>query len=433
MNNWIRKIVMTGLALAISASAMAAVEIRLRDGSRWRGELEQNVELLIMERGVELTFTGKLVKVSDLYIVVEGDVLGDTKPKTIFRSDIISMKNLEAAASDQAAQPSATGTSTVSAGSSRSNPDINPSAPGVIVFPLDGGVGQEIRREEFELVKKEADRLGDGQVIVLLINTNGGSAPETEHIAHIIFEMKERHRVVAWIKKAISAGCMIAMCCDEIYFQTTGSAGAVTTWNPGSGQSIKGEELQRSMEHFGRVAERAGRHRFIAYAMKTNQAKLSYDKDPETGKVTWHNDLSGEFILSDGDKKNNLSFTASVAEHCGFSDGTADTPDELAKLLDLPKWNEVTDYGRKISKAWQELCAQAQEEIPKIIARTEYKNAGEDAVTRISTLIRLFEQLVTWIERCPNVAQTMLPPKDVLERQIEDLRKQLADIKRARQ
>jgi ATP-dependent protease ClpP protease subunit len=425
--------VVTALALAISASAMAAVEIRLRDGSRWRGELDQDVVLQIMERGVEMPFSGKLVKVSDLYIVVEGEVLGEIKPKTIFRTDIITMKNRDAGGSDTAAQPAngASSTSTTSS-SSRKNPDINPSAPGVIVFPLDGGVGQEIRREEFELVKKEADRLGDGQVIVLLINTNGGSAAETEHIAHVIFDMKERHRVVAWIKKAISAGCMIAMCCDEVYFQTTGSAGAVTTWNPGSGQSIKGEELQRSMDHFGRVAERAGRHRYIAYAMKTNAAKLSYDKDPETGKVTWHNDLSGEFILSDGDKRNNLSFTASVAEHCGFSDGTADTQDELAKLLDLPKWNEVTDYGRKISKAWQDLCAEASEDIPKTIARMGYKNAGEDAETQIGTQIRLREELVTWWERCKNVAQTMLPPKEVIEREIEELRKQLADIKRAR-
>ena len=131
---------------------------------------------------------------------------------------------------------------------------------------------------------------------------------------------------------------------------TEGTAGAVTTWNPGSGQSIKGEDLERSMDHLVDIAKRSGYSEHIARSMKTNKAVCSYDKDSETGEVTFYGDETGEFLLSAEDQ--NLSFTSSSALHCGFSKGTVDTEEELAAALQLPKWHEVTDYGRRIAKEW---------------------------------------------------------------------------------
>jgi hypothetical protein len=290
---------------------------------------------------------------------------------------------------------------------------------------MDGGVGQTFRHEEIEMVGKEADKYGNGQIIILVINSNGGSAYESQLIGQTIADIKKRHRVIAWIHKAISAGCQTAMCCDEIYFMTEGTAGSVTTWD-GRGTSIKGEELEKSMEALAQIAESAGHNKYIAYAMKTNNAMVSYDKDPKTGKVTFYPDLSGEFHLSDSNS--NLCFTSSNALHCGFSDGTADTEEDLAKLLNLPKWCEVSDYGRKIAKQWQRTFEQAEAEVPLLMQRYNYRGTGSgDAIEVISTRINIIQELLKWAKRCPAAAPF---DQSQMERELAELRKQLSDMKR---
>ena len=68
------------LAIATVAWAGQSVVIRLEDGSRWRGEVSNHVELTYMEQGIEVSFAGKIVKAGDLYIVVDGDVAGEADP-----------------------------------------------------------------------------------------------------------------------------------------------------------------------------------------------------------------------------------------------------------------------------------------------------------------------------------------------------------------
>jgi hypothetical protein len=157
---------------------------------------------------------------------------------------------------------------------------------------------------------------------------------------------------------------------------------------------------------------------------------VSYDKDPDTGEVTFYNDLSGEYVLSD--EESNLVFNASLALHCGFSDGTADTEEELAKLLDLPEWNEKSDYGRKISQEWLDTCEKAQNEVRRLWAQLGYKGSGSgDPVEMMGIRIKILEKVIRWQERAPECVGGV-PPKEQLEREIKDLRKQLSDMKKSK-
>jgi hypothetical protein len=426
-------IIAMALMMATVAFAGSTLQIKLKDGSTWRGNVNDSVELVFIEQGVQRTISGRVVKADEHYLKVETTIAGTLQEKVIFRTDVVHMKTLtgDAAIPAKATESKAADRqSTVSVDSTK-DVATEGQAQCVFVLPLRGGVGSTFRHEEIEMMGKEADKHGPGQIIVLLVDSDGGSAYESQLIAETIFNIRNRHRVVAWVHKAISAGCQTAMCCSEIYFMTEGTAGSVTTWNPGTGQSIKGEELQKSMEHLAEIAERAGHNggRWIAYAMKTNTAMVSYDKDPVTGKVTFYNDLSGEKILSDANS--NLCFNATNALDCGFSDGTADTEEDLARLLNLPKWCEVSDYGRRIAKQWEQTVEKAQEEIPLLAARYNYKGTGSgDAVEVLGTRIGIIQDLIRWHDRCPNVAQQMIPPKGQLERELSELRKQLADLKK---
>ena len=156
---------------------------------------------------------------------------------------------------------------------------------------------------------------------------------------------------------------------------------------------------------------------------------LSYDKDAGTGEVTWRNDLSGEHVLSD--EESNLVFTSGMATDCGFADGIADTGEELAELLDLGEWREIDTFGRSIAKDWQDTVKKAEEEIPRLMARRNMTTGTPEQ--RIGALIRIDEALIKWIERAPSVARRLIPAtKDFLEREIRDLRKQLADLRKRR-
>lgn len=444
MKRHISSIVACLAVLAFTFATFAApIELRLKDGTRWRGEVSDVVKVKFLEGGVPTEFQGKILEDAKLYLTIEGKELGKTTKKIIFKSDITAMTTVEQAGAEDsgdgspASSPkpgtSAPASSTETAkdeGKDASDKSAKKQAdkPGVFVLPMKGMVGKEVRTKEIVQIGKEADKYGDGQIIVLLLDTPGGAVVEMEKMHAALADVKKRHRLVAWIQKAISAGCATAIHCDEIYFMTEGTAGSMTAF--AGTQSWQGEELERWLRVAGDWAELGGRNRWIAESMIHAPILLSYDKDPVTGKVTFHNDLSGEFILSREDE--NLTFTSSVAVHCGFADGIADTTEDLAKLLDLPEWHEINSYGRDIAKDWAEICERADKELPKLARQYEYKGTGSgDPFVVIGTRIRILEELIRWAERAPEPYRlTGLPPKGQLERDIAGLRKQISDMRR---
>ncbi|MDY7110660.1 MAG: hypothetical protein SYC29_18665 [Planctomycetota bacterium] len=423
------------LALASAAAAGPSVEIRLEDGSKWRGQVSDVVQVTFLEQNVEVKLTGRLKKVADLYIMLEADVAGSVRQKTIYRGDIIAMRTL---GDDDEAREAAEKTLTRrerAPAQKTGEPAVPDEAPrsadgrllGVFYLPLEGMVGMEFRHDEIEMIGKEADKYGRGQIIVLLIDSNGGLVSESEEITDTIWDIKKRHRVVAWVKKAISAGASTAMACDEIYFMTEGTAGSVTTL---MGNVSAPEELaELGVEFLAEVARRSGYSEHIARAMKLTKYECSYDKDPETGEVTFYGDTSGEFILSD--REHNLTFNSSEAEKCGFSKGTADTEEELAELLDLPRWYEISTYGREIAEDWQTLVKRCQEDVRRLNRELSLSGAAPTAREALGKQIQIFKKLIGWVDRCPLPCRLMgVPEREVLERQIEELRRQLARMNR---
>ena len=429
MRHPLRRTLVATMALAIASVAFAGqVEIRLKNGSRWKGGLPELVRMTVMQQGVQMELTGHLVKASEWHVTIETDVAGEIRNKTIFKSDIISIKTVAADAAAYLDIRPLRGDGTT--GPAR--PGADPDQPGVFVLPLSKMVGLEFRHEEMEAIAEEADKYGPGQIIVLLIDSGGGSVVEMETIHDTLRDIKKRHRLVAWIKQAISAACATAMHCDEIYFMTEGTAGAMTAFNGATGQAWKDEKLDEWMRRAGNWMSEGGRSPYIAEAMIHAPNLLSYDKDPVTGQVTFYNDLSGETILSRDEE--NLVFTASLALDCGFSDGTADTEDELAELLDLPAWNEKSDVGRELAADWVATCELANRELRLLNSRLQYAGSGSgDPVEILGKRIKIYEQFIRWHSRCPNCAMMAgLPPEEILQREIKDFRKELADLKRRR-
>jgi hypothetical protein len=214
-----------------------------------------------------------------------------------------------------------------------------------------------------------------------------------------------------------------------------GAYGSITMF---AGQTaISGAELDAWLEKISEVAKLGGRDPQVARCMVTKPLEVSYDI-PEGGgpkDAIFYPDLRGKYILDTKDTM--LTMNADQAVQCGWADGIADTEDELAKQLGLPEWKEASDAGRRMASNWQRLLERADQEVPKLVARMDFKGAGSgDPAAQLGAQIQVLEEILRWGNQLGEQVMMVqygrygIPPKEYLLREIEQRRKQLAEIRR---
>jgi len=425
------------LITATSSLAFAApdVEIRQKNGSTWRGELSDIVRVTFLRSGRQATVEGELIRAETRFVQIMQD---DGQKATIFSADIVSITTIGAATptssdddadadmdADDGEEKSSARRPIVSSSSSSAKKGADAyddDRPGVFVLPMHGTLGVEFRAEEVRKLVEEVDKYGPGQIIVFEVNSPGGAVTEGEALEQLLSEVRKRHRLIAWIEEAISGGCAFSICCPEIYFKTEGTAGSVTAFSGTT--ALKGAEMEAWIKTLGDWMEEGGRNRLIAGAMVHAPLQLSYDKDPQTGEVTFYGDLSGEYILSRSGE--NLTFNSSNAVHSGFADGVADTYEQMAKLLDLPEWHEKSDYGRQVFEDWQDTVEKANEELPRLIAEFNNSTGVADGQRVLGKRLQVLKRMISWRRRAAVLCdQRGIPPTPQLERMIVETRRDL--------
>ena len=425
-------LIITVLTLLTSISFADQVELALSDGTVWRGDTGQQIALVEKKGRKKTTIEGTLVRNAGQYLIV----MVDSENKIVFITDIVSISTPQT--TDDA--PTASENDSVPDDTeSNSNEPVAKSKTkygklphGVFLLPLDGGVGEIIRSTEIQEIAEHADTYGPGQIIILDINSPGGSVLTGIQMRDLLYDIRKRHRVIAWVDRATSGGAFLAFCCDEIYFRRSSNFGSITMWS-GNFQGAAEPEMSAWITQIEGVLAKSSRTPLFAAPMVVFAAQLTYDIDEETGKITYYDNLTGEFVLSDGQSVEVLSITAEQADHCGLSDGTADTLEELAALLDLDAWNEIDDKGRKLAKNWKALSEQATEEITRLFeefnGNVEARTNGE----RIMKQIQAGKSLLTWANRVGESAMNYgLAPYplagtervDAIKRQIKELEQQ---------
>lgn len=201
-------------------------------------------------------------------------------------------------------------------------------------------------------ILREMDPAQRPDIVVLMIDSGGGAVAAIEGIMDSLDDMKKDFRVVAWIKSAISGAAFTAMNFEEIYFMTSGHLGGNVMFSmTGPGQAKAG--TGRGLNYILDVGERVSRAgRLDPAIMKAMQifGELTADID-ENGNVTWYwyaedderlkdeNRPRGQFLVSP--TKMILTFNSVDAERFAVSKGTADSKEELVKLLGVQEWVEV--------------------------------------------------------------------------------------------
>jgi hypothetical protein len=426
--------------LLISLLAFAEpVELKLPDGTVWLGETGQRVSLLEKRGRRTKQIEGTLVRNAGSFILLS-TATGDKVP--VFLTNIISIETQGGELdSNQLVDEQIKFDSTKILGGDttlKPKPQFGKLPKGVFVLPLDGGIGDIIRPTEIRAIAEHADEFGPGQIIILDINSPGGDVLVGLQLRDAVYEIRERHRIIAWVDMAISGGAFLAMCCDEIYFKSNTKLGSITAFS--QGVSLQGAQRAAWITQLESVLAKSSRSIYFAKPMVTHPGQLSYSKDSETGEITYFPTTEGDVILSDGDRDPMLDLYVVDGIDSNFADGLADTHEELAELLDLEQWLEIDPYGRNLSRKWKETVERAGDvragtgEIAELYRKYSGEVEARTAAERLQKQIKAGEELLSWARRLGESGRNyglhtgfLLDPVDrieIIKRQIENLRQQ---------
>ena len=409
--------------LFFGLSAFAeTVSFQYGSGTTWNGELGQTVAVEYNKRGKTNHIEGAITKVKKGYIFVEGEL--------IFIADIVSISGSNESA-DTTDSPSGDDSTVETSETipSVKTPNKDGNLPMCVFFlPMKGKVGETMRATELEVLAEYIDEnYGPGQVIVLHFNSPGGSSFTWSDLKDLIFKVRENHRVIAWIERAISAAAMTAICCDEIYFTSMGECGSCTAYMSTPDNPVSPEEQYQYIHEMEKILARSSRTPFLAACMVVHNEWLTYDKDPLTGEITYYDTDEGEFSLSDG---TNLTLTAQTAIDAGLCDGIADTEEELLALLKLED-AEINLYGVELFENWEKIIQEFKDTIDDLLYKLDNGDPKFDNGSKksINSQIKAGEKILKWAKKLGEIAQMMRD--DVrIDEYIRDLKRRILTLRR---
>jgi hypothetical protein len=351
---------MLGIGLAVATlvatpHAWGADKVTLKDGTVLEGEIVREDKGLVW-------MNVKVGGVSVERLLTSGEIKGiersvgagtpKAEPKADPKAEPKPQGEPASAPATDAKDQAATETATPAASPASSGRKV----PRAVVLTMgDKAVGDmvgvymtaEAIRRAIPMIEKEIGNDGTG-VLVLRIDSGGGYGAEVPKISDLIEnELKPKFRVVGWIAYATSAAAMAAHSIEEIYFTTRGQYGSCTGFYGSADRPVEGYELQESLAEMEWISSRGEYNTLIMRAMQIQQP-LSATLQPD-GQVVWFPDaVSGEIVVNRDNEI--LSFNSGTAEKVKFSRGTADTIEDLTKLMGYEELDWVGEHVKGI--AW---------------------------------------------------------------------------------
>ncbi|MDX2115602.1 MAG: hypothetical protein SFZ24_08280 [Planctomycetota bacterium] len=412
---WLKFLVLTLAALvAFAAPAFALDKVTLK-GNR------------VLE--------GTITKEGEGFIWFEY-MIGQMKHTELITSDqIVKIERDAAATTATTAAPAPTAATT--GGSTPAAPAAEPvkqepaapatgSSPGatrIAFISLEDTVGSHLNADAL----KHSVELIEGEkpdIIVLVFFSPGGALAEVQPLSDYIHEeMKKKYRVVGWIRSAISAASLTAFNLEELYMMKEGNIGGTVAYIPGAGgggnKAISGADLERVLKMGEEISKRGKRNPLIMRAMQVFM-DLSCDIDSD-GVITWREDTEGQYVVNTEDRI--LTLNSDSALKFGVSKGTADTKQELARLMGVPEWVEVGPKADQYQQEFRENVHDAQTRAGELMAKLEMamraaESSGGDPKERnlyVGRARRVLDEMQSLIRQAPSLEKYSQFNKDFFE------------------
>lgn len=334
-----------GLALLCLAGVTGADTLITRDGKTLEG-------VVVKEEANRVTFRYYLY--------------GSPIEKTIDKAEILSLKKgqFEKPAETDQAEDTEDADAQADA-DAPPDPGPPPQAPPIravegvryCVVPLHGVVGQTITADLLEQSLADA-ALRDPTVIVLDIDSPGGLIAEVPRLAEVVGRYRDRHRLVVFVREAMSAAAITALGVEEIIVRPGSRFGAATAWRVGPRglPTAIDEKFQSAWRATARSMAEMGRHDpELAEAMIDATIELTLtrqDGRPTIVKGSPRPGLAGPPPKVISQKGQLLTLTSGEAVACGLADGQAKNLEQLGTVLGLPGWTRLDGLAEPLAQ-WQ--------------------------------------------------------------------------------
>lgn len=291
---------------------------------------------------------GQIVEENDKEVVIAASRKGMSMRMAIYRTEIASIdKN----AAEPAAAPAVerTKAAATAKGEPVAPPIIKHSGPVYYRIPLRGTVGRTFVASILEKALDDAATRSP-TVVVLEIDSSGGSIAEVPGLIDIITRHNKSLRIVVCVKSAMSAAAITALCVEDIYMQKGATIGAAVAFKltPAGTPANINEKMQSAWRARCRSAAEMGKHSPLladgmtdsstSIYLRTTDGRPSLSSKPEPGSQRFKE--PGKV----------LAMTASEAVRCGLARGEVADFDDLGKVMGFTKWTECKGTG----EAWVE-------------------------------------------------------------------------------
>lgn len=401
------------LCLILAAPALALDRITLRNGKVVEGEI---------------------TKESDGVVFINV-LIGKLRHPEIYTADQILRieRNVDAAADTNIATTAPAGLpKTAPAEQKPASPEPSSGGPTRVTFiSLEEMVGPYLNADALQR-SVDLAKPDKPDIIVLVINSGGGALAEVPPLSEFIHDkMKKEYRVVGWIRSAISAASLTVFNCEEIYMMREGNVGGTVAYVPGGSgggnKAIEGTDLERVLKLGELISKRGKRNPLIMRAMQIFM-ELSADID-ENGNVTWYEGTRGRHIVNPEDRI--LTFNSVDAEKYKVSKGTADTKEELLRLMGVKEWVEVgqkaDQYQQEFRANVRKFSALAEKTLSEFdLAMSAANGAGADEKLRNMYIGRArarLQELQSAVRKAPSYEKYSQFNKEWFEEMYERLRK----------
>lgn len=222
--------------------------------------------------------------------------------------------------------------------------------PICFVIPIRGTIGLQVTDEVFRkcLNTARAQKVG---LVVLLIDSGGGSIPEMEKLIKRL-QAYDDLRIVAYVQKAFSAAAMLAMSCKEIVIAPNGAIGAAVPYLSAPGRAPKNVTAKYESAYRGWCrgqVEKAGHSPLLVDAMVRMDMVLGLVGGGAGAKLV---EGKGDKVIKR--KGQILTLAGKEAVECGLALGLAGTIDQSKKLLGIKGWKVESGRSGRHFKAWAE-------------------------------------------------------------------------------
>lgn len=275
--------------------------------------------------------------------------------------------------------------------SAKENKDEKATGPGYYPIPIVGEIGVDVEAKHLRVALADA-RKAKPDIVVLYIDSPGGSVEETGEIVALLGEYKDM-RIVACVRQALSAAAIITMSCKEIFMLPGSTIGAAVPYEvseDGKIQPIEAKLKSAIHAQFRTAAELGGHDPLLVEAMVDPEVQVVLTESEGAGKRVLAQAGDGKIIKAKGKI---LTLTPNEAAECGLSLGTVQTMETLNEVIGIDSWRRVNGKG------WAMMTAKAAE-ARRNLEKEERKAALQACLEKIKPQLDAIDKQITTAQTC---------------------------------